>query len=262
FVEPPANAYVRRTVTVRAHAADTASGVTGFGLRVDSQALSATLMPTPPPPASSVTAAAAMTTPSLPDGAHTLRATATDRAGNSATTARVVIVDNTPPTAQITNGPGGPAQATTATLTFTGADNLTRLASLQFAWRLDSGPWSAFSTDTTATLTALGPGTHLFEVKARDLATNESAIAQHSVAVRVFATPNFVPALTPTPSGGVAPLAVQFTLRGITPSRVTLDVDGDGLADFAGTSLQGQTFTYARSGLYFPAATVRDEQGG
>src|SRR5204862_179760 len=140
FVEPPANAHVRRTVTVRAHAADTASGVTGFGLRVDSQALSATLMPTPPPPASSVTAAAAMTTTSLPDGAHTLRATATDRAGNSATTARVVIVDNTPPTAQITNGPGGPAQATTATLTFTGADNLTRLASLQFAWRLDSGP--------------------------------------------------------------------------------------------------------------------------
>ena len=91
---------------------------------------------------------------------------------------------------------------------------------------------------------------------------SNAATASHSVAVRVVGTPNSVPALTPTPSGGVAPLAVQFTLRGITPSRVTLDVDGDGLADFAGTSLQGQTFTYARSGLYFPAATVRDGQGG
>src|SRR2546430_9956249 len=296
-----------------------------------------------PPPASSVTAAAAMTTTSLPDGAHTLRATATDRAGNSATPARVVIVDITPPTAQITNGPGGPAQATTATLTFTGADNLTRLASLQFAWRLDSGPWSGFSTDTTATLTTVGPGPHLFEVKARDLATNESATAQHSftvsslrviitspaggatvpaglllvrgtvdtggpeagvtvngivaavqgrgfavqvpvtvdttmltatvtgsnpatashsVAVGVFGTPNSVTGLAPHPSRGVAPFAVPFTLRGITPSRVTLDVDGDGLADFAGTSLQGRTFTYARWGRYFPAATVRDGQGG
>src|SRR5947208_14545288 len=91
---------------------------------------------------------------------------------------------------------------------------------------------------------------------------SNAATASHSVAVGVFGTPNSVPALTPTPSGGVAPLAVQFTLRGITPSRVTLDVDGDGLADFAGTSLQGQTFTYARSGLYFTAATVRDGQRG
>lgn len=42
-----------------------------------------------------------------------------------------------------------------------------------------------------------------------------------------------------------------------------LDVDGDGLADFAGPSLQGQIFTYTQPGLYFPTGymTMRLNNG-
>ena len=51
-----------------------------------------------------MTATATWNTTTVADGAHTLSATATDRAGNPATATRVVTVDNTPPDTQITSG--------------------------------------------------------------------------------------------------------------------------------------------------------------
>src|SRR5256886_3351739 len=127
----------------------------------------------PPLPAPGATATATWLTSTVSDGSHTLGAAATDRAGNSATTTRVIIVDNTPPDTQIAGGPGGAAQVTSAIFTFTGTDNLTPPSGLEFAWRLDGGAWSAFTMEHSATLTGLAPGGHLLEVKARDLAGNE-----------------------------------------------------------------------------------------
>jgi len=46
-------------------------------------------------------------------------------------------------------------------------------ADLQFAWRLDGGPWSGFSERTSKILLSLSSGRHTFEVKARDLDFNE-----------------------------------------------------------------------------------------
>jgi hypothetical protein len=63
-----------------------------------------------------------------------------------------------------------------------------------------------------------------------------------------------------TPSSGVAPLTVAFSLRGAT-GAVSMDFDGDGTVDFSGASLDGQAFTYTRPGVYAPRAILTDAQG-
>ena len=171
FQAPPAGAHVRGDVGVQAQAADAGTGIQSLALTVDGQTLAAVIAP--PLPAPSATATATWTTTGLTDGAHTLGVVATDQAGNTATTTRVVLVDNTPPDTQITGGPTGQIPATDVTFTFTGTDNPTPVDTLRFAWRLDGGAWSEFQTATTANFTALTPGPHTFEVKARDLAGNE-----------------------------------------------------------------------------------------
>jgi hypothetical protein len=170
FLQPSPGAFVRQSIAVQAQASDDAK-VASFGLSVDGQGLEATVVPAPPAP--SVTGTGMLRTQTLPDGSHTLRAVARDLAGNDASATRVIIVDNTPPRTQITTGPSGPAAGTTATFAYSGTDNLSGADGLVFAWRLDGGPYTAFSPVQTATLAGLSPGPHTFEVKARDRAGNE-----------------------------------------------------------------------------------------
>jgi len=173
FLQPAAIAHLRQTVTVQAQATESGSGVAGLTLQADSQSLTATLSPAVPPPAASVTATASWNTTTFADGTHTLTATATDQATNPTTAQRVAIVDNTPPQVQITGGPSGQIATKAATFPFAGTDNLTPVGSLVFAWRLDGGAYTAFTGATTASVSGLADGLHLFEVKARDLAGNE-----------------------------------------------------------------------------------------
>ncbi len=172
FQTPPAGAWVRGSIPVQAQATDSGSGVASVALTVDGQPLPAAIAPTFPAP--TATATATWTPPPLADGAHTLGATSTDRAGNTATATRAVFVDNTPPDTIITGGPSGPINVADVTFSFTGTDTLTPAANLLFAWRLDGGAWSEFTAVTTTTFfTTLAPGPHTFDVKARDLVGNE-----------------------------------------------------------------------------------------
>ncbi|MGH7388780.1 MAG: hypothetical protein ACREM3_04895 [Candidatus Rokuibacteriota bacterium] len=339
--QSPAGTHVRGTAGVLVRASDGGSGVEGLALTVDGQPLSAVLSPAPP--AAALAGAADWTTTAFIDGWHTLAASAADRAGNRAVTSRVVIVDNTAPETTITGGPAGATQGATATFGFTGTDNLAPVAHLVFAWRLDGGPWSVFSSATAASLAASSQGTHLFEAKARDLAGNEDPTpAQRSFAVgelrvtitepsdgatvpagivlvrgtvdaggqEIGVTVNGTPAavqagafvvsvpatvettvltavaatpdgssasrsiavtvsdnpslavLLATPSSGVGPLTVSFSLTGLVPSAmVELDADGDGRADFSGDVLERQRFTFANAGVYVARATFADPGG-
>jgi sugar lactone lactonase YvrE len=171
FVAPPAGGFVRETATVRVEAADGGSQVAAVVVAADGRPLPASSLPAPPAP--SVAATAAWSTASSADGVHTLQATAVDRAGNTATGTRNVIVDNTPPDTTITAGPSGAVVTDGVSFEFSGDDALTPAAMLAFAWRLDGGAWSPFGMDRRATLPGLGGGPHRFEVKARDLAGNE-----------------------------------------------------------------------------------------
>src|SRR6266545_4863519 len=183
FVTPAGNAFVRQTVTVQAQASGgVGSLVTSFTLSGGGQLLTATLIPAPP--AASITATASWNTSGIADGAQMLTATATDQAGNIASAMRAVIVDNAPPDTQITAGPSDVIIDTSATFTVTGTDNLAPVAQLQYAWRLDGGPYSAFDPSTQIPLSGLTVGPHTFEVKARDVAGNEDPTpAQQSFTV-------------------------------------------------------------------------------
>jgi RHS repeat-associated protein len=220
FLQPPANASVRQTVTVQAQATDSGSGVAILTLQAESQSLTTTLVPTPP--AASVTGTANWTTTGVADGTHTLTATATDQASNSATATRVVIVDNTPPDTSITGGPTGEITTPSTSFTFTGTDNLTPVGSLVFAWRLDGGTYSAFSAATTADLSGLTTGAHTVEVKARDLAGNEDP----TPASRAFSV-RFGPSIsTVDPTSGPAGTLVTITGTGFVPGETTVTFNG------------------------------------
>jgi hypothetical protein len=171
FQAPAANAHLRDAVTVQVVATDAGATVGTVALRASGQELTVTL--DPPPPAGSVTATASWNTAVVADGIHTLTASATDQARNAGTASRTVIVDNTPPETQITGGPGDTVGGPSATFTFAGTDNLSPGAGLAFAWRLDGGVFTPFAAATSAGLSALGVGPHVFEVKARDQAGNE-----------------------------------------------------------------------------------------
>ncbi len=67
--------------------------------------------------------------------------------------------------------------------------------------------------------------------------------------------------LRAVPDQGVTPLTVRFTVVGMLPHTVALDVDGDGQTEFVGPSLQGKTFAFDQPGVYFPTAVVTDGEG-
>jgi hypothetical protein len=339
---PSPGVFVRRTVAVRVRAEDEGSGVASLAVSVAGRTLGAS--PAPALPAPSVTASGTWDTTAVLDGTQMVIAAAVDRAGNGADVARVVIVDNTPPSVEITGGPDGPLLGQTAAFAFAGSDNLTPAPGLQYAWRVDGGGWTAFAPVSSASVTGLTSGAHRFEVKARDLAGNETATpALRAFAVeglRVDITEPVADAVVPTglllvrgtveaggqevgvavngvtaavqgtlfavqvpvdattttltavakaaggatatqsvgvavsgpappvllyasPAGGVAPLTVAFSLAGGEPAvGVELDLDGDGVADFAGPALEGQRFTYERAGLYVARVTVTASTGG
>ncbi len=170
FLSPMVNAHVRQTVSVQARASDGGSGVGSLTLTADGQTLVPSLSSSLPAP--SLTATVAWNTSLIPDGTHTLAATSRDQAGNSTSVSRTVLVDNTPPDTTITAGPSESASADSGTFAFTGTDNLTPASNLQFSWRLDAGPWTAFTSATETTLAGLAAGPHIFEVMAGDLAGN------------------------------------------------------------------------------------------
>lgn len=170
ILDPLAAAHVRDAFVFRARARDDGSGIATLRLMIDQ--LTHTIVPTAAD-SQPLVAAALFDTSVLREGPHSLTASGTDRAGNWGSAAQLIVVDRTPPDTSILTGPPAETADRSATFTFGGSDE--QSPDLEFAWRLDGGPWSAFARATTAELTGLAPGPHRFEAAARDRAGNVDA---------------------------------------------------------------------------------------
>lgn len=203
FLHPPAMGFVRSDVVVEVEARDGGTGIADIGLDAGGHALRPTV--SPPPTAPTSRASAVWDTTGASDGTATLTARAADVAGNERALTRVVLVDNTAPEVDIIDGPNGEIAETETTFRYRGADNLTPETSLVFGWRLDGAEFTPFSAGSTATLAALDPGPHRFEVKARDLAGNESAPATRTFTVSPGPA---ITALLPAAAATGAPVSI------------------------------------------------------
>jgi sugar lactone lactonase YvrE len=225
ILAPVAGAFVRGAVEVRAVAADPGSGLASLGARASGRELHGAVVPSLPATAATLTAT--WDTTSAADGAHGLSASAADRAGNTVTIDRLVIVDNTPPETEIIGGPSGTTSEVIPTFAFTGRDNLTPTTGLRFAWRLDEGPLSAFSSATTVTLTGLAAGSHVLEVRARDQAGNDDPTpAWRSF---VVGAPSVSLAIT-SPASGASVSAGTVLVRGTVGGGLDVGVSVNGVA--------------------------------
>jgi sugar lactone lactonase YvrE len=230
ILAPLGGAVVRQGVSVQAVASDPGSGVASLVLGLGSQPLVALANPDPAQP---LVAAVSLDTTGLADGVHTLSAMATDVAGNVTTTSQSLTVDNAPPETAASGGPSGEPGATSVTFSFAGSDGLTPPGAVEFAWRLDDGPWSAFGPDTTVTLTDLAEGPHVFSVRARDRAGNEdSTPAEVAFTVQRLRVAIEEPAVGAFLAAGT--ILVRGTVEGPPGEEVVVRVNGT-LALVSGT---------------------------
>ncbi|MHB8643094.1 MAG: OmpL47-type beta-barrel domain-containing protein [Gaiellaceae bacterium] len=226
---PAAGADVTGTVALANNASDAGSGIQSVTYAYSPHgAATWTAMP------------ASWDTTTVADGPYDLRATATDRAGNSTTSAVVssITVDNTPPAVSFTS----PLDSSYVNLASTNPVPLAAssndgagsgVASVQFFACTDtsascsSGSWGALGTDTTAPYTASWPipvdGQYALKVLATD---NVGHTSSQVITVTVDRTPpNTTIATKPgNPSNVGAP---QFTFSSTeTGSTFQCQIDG------------------------------------
>ena len=115
----------------------------------------------------------------LTAGPHQFEARVRDCAGNEDVTpaSRSFTVDLIAPETQLLAGPaqGDTLLVAQADFRWSGSDDRMAPGQLAYSYRLDGGAWSACDTVTSATLTVLADGAHVFEARARDLAGNLDA---------------------------------------------------------------------------------------
>ena len=142
--------------------------------------------------------------------------------------------DDVPPETTITEGPSSPTDATTATFSFVGVDDVTPAGDLRFAWRLDDRPFSEFAESRSVTLADLGDGAHTFEVLARDRAGN----ADPTPATRTFTVSRSQIALVEPAPGATVPAGLSLVRGTVATGGQELGVTVNGVA----AAVYGNTF--------------------
>ena len=143
---------------------------------------------------------ASWNTGAVADGFYDLRAVATDILGHTA--ANVVAnrrVDNTAPDTTLDSGPSNPSNDATPTFAFSASE-----PGSTFECRIDGGSWSACTSPHTTS--ALGEGSHTFDVRATDVAGNTDATPASSTWGIDLTAPNTTIDSSPaSPSGNPTP---------------------------------------------------------
>jgi hypothetical protein len=178
--------------------------------------------------------------------------------------------DTTPPTTTINTGPTGTIAVTSATFTWIGADNVTPVASLVYAFRLAplEPSFSAFGPATSKSYTGLANGSYTFFVKARDAAGNEDATpASQSFTVNIpDTTPPTVTITTPTTAATYSTSSSPLTLGGtaadnVGVTQVTWANDRGGSGTATGTTSWTAGGIALQGGTNILTVTARDAAG-
>ena len=146
------------------------------------------------------------TYPGLDEGVHAFAVKAVDGAGNEGPAAVYSWTVDTPPPPDpmITRMPADPTNRRSATFRFSSVE-----AGVRFFCGLDGEPFEACESPTT--FKGLGAGPHVFEVKARDRAGNESNGAAFSWTIDL--TPPATPAFTETPADPTSDTTATFAFE-------------------------------------------------
>jgi CSLREA domain-containing protein len=124
-------------------------------------------------------------------GTHTFAVRATDASGNTdATPAEhtwMVVADTTAPDTTITSGPSGTNTSVDVAFEFTGSDETTLVADLEFECSFDGGPFESCSSPEQ--IQGLTAGEHTFAVRAVDQALNVDPTPATSTWTTVDSTP-------------------------------------------------------------------------
>ncbi len=241
---PGAGDIVRGAVEVRVIAVDATAGVEALALYVDGALRTASDI---------AFLTYTLNTRSLAAGGHILTATATDRAGNQASTTRSIIVQNL--SVRISaplDGANLTQDRVRVTGTVEGQGEIGVVVNGVLAF-VTGSQWIA---EVPLVLGANG-----IAVTATD-ATG----AQDTKRITVQATQVQPPAvtLTASPVSGLAPLTVRFGVQsGLDRPIVTYEFDqnGDGTIDLTSTTFENIEATYTTPGLIIPTLTVTDDQG-
>jgi hypothetical protein len=104
----------------------------------------------------------------LQPGIHLFEARVKDADGYIASAASAFAsVESLPETRILKRPKDKKVVGSSYTFEFLGSDSQTPDGQLQYSWRLDGGEWSQFSRSTSAPLSDLSEGTHLFQVRTR-----------------------------------------------------------------------------------------------
>jgi Ca2+-binding RTX toxin-like protein len=173
----------------------------------------------------------------LSDGSHTFQVRATDELGNTDQTPASFtwFVDTDPPETAITSNPTNPTTSTTANFTFTFDEAAT------FECRLD-GTGGFQPCTTPKQYTGLTPGSHTFEVRAKDLAGNlDPTPASFSWTITSSDTTPPETAIVNKPSDPTTSTSAAFTYSSSEAnSTFQCKLDGE---DFAPCSTAGRSYS-------------------
>jgi chitinase len=165
-------------------------------------------------------------TSGVPDGLYPLRATATDYAGFSTTSAPVQTrIDNTAPSSATITNPGTPISGTKA-LAGTAADGGSGIASLRFDYRLNgsTGAWSPACTDSSSPFTTCDWDTTTVadgSYDMRSVATDLSGLTTASATVAARIVDNNGPTTAVTNPGALLRASVTVGATATDVSGVT-----------------------------------------
>jgi hypothetical protein len=146
----------------------------------------------------------------LSDGSHTARARATDAVGNTSvdSNTNTFTVDTVAPDTTITASPANPSASANASFSFTGNDG-SGSGVVGFECQLDGGAFSACTSPQT--YTGLSDGSHTFQVRAIDAASNTDSTPASFTWVVDTTAPDTTITANPTNPSASANASFSFT---------------------------------------------------